>query len=94
MNWQMLQFDWAKARAFFATAETGSLSGAARALNLAQPTVGRQVEALEQELDVVLFERIGKKLLLTPAGLDLLEHVRTMGEAAQRISLISEMRDT
>ena len=89
MKWQMLQFDWAKARAFFATAETGSLSGAARALNLAQPTVGRQVEALEQELDVVLFERIGKKLLLTPAGLDLLEHVRTMGEAAQRISLIA-----
>lgn len=89
MNWEMLKFDWAKARAFLATAETGSLSGAARALNLAQPTVGRQVEALERELDVVLLERVGKRLHLTPAGLDLLEHVRTMGEAAQRISLIA-----
>lgn len=48
MNWDIVRFDWARARAFLATAETGSLSGAARVLKLAQPTVGRQVEALEQ----------------------------------------------
>ncbi len=89
MNWEMLRFDWTRARAFLATAETGSLSGAARALALAQPTVGRQVEALERELDVVLFERVGKRLVLTPAGLDLLEHVRSMAEAAQRMSLMA-----
>jgi DNA-binding transcriptional LysR family regulator len=83
----MLRFDWVRARAFLATAETGSLSGAARVLKLAQPTVGRQVEALERELDVVLFERIGKRLVVTPAGLDLLEHVRAMGEAAHRVAL-------
>lgn len=87
MNWDMLRFDWARARAFLATAETGSLSAAARVLKLAQPTVGRQVEALERELDVTLFERIGKRLVVTPAGLDLLEHVRAMGEAAQRVAL-------
>jgi len=87
MNWDMLRFDWARARAFLATAETGSLSAAARVLKLAQPTVGRQVEALERELDVTLFERIGKRLVVTPAGLDLLEHVRAMGEAAQRVVL-------
>ncbi len=82
-----MSFDWTKARAFLATAEEGSLSAAARALGLAQPTLGRQVEALERELDVVLFERIGKRLVLTPSGLDLLEHVRAMGEAAQRVAL-------
>jgi DNA-binding transcriptional LysR family regulator len=87
MNWDTMRFDWTKARAFLATVEEGSLSAAARALGVAQPTLGRQVEALERELDTVLFERIGKRLVLTPSGLDLLEHVRSMAEAAQRVSL-------
>ena len=42
------------------TAERGSFSAAARALGVAQPTIGRQVGALEQELGVTLFERVGK----------------------------------
>lgn len=92
MNWEILRFDWVRARAFLATAESGSLSEAARLLGLAQPTVGRQVEALERELDVALFERIGKRLMITPAGLDLLEHVRAMGEAAQRVALTASGR--
>jgi DNA-binding transcriptional LysR family regulator len=87
MNWDAMRFDWTKARAFLATVEEGSLSAAARALGVAQPTLGRQVEALERELDTVLFERIGKRLVLTPSGLDLLEHVRSMAEAAQRVAL-------
>lgn len=87
MNWDTLRFDWTKARAFLATVEEGSLSAAARALGVAQPTLGRQVDALERELDTVLFERIGKRLVLTPSGLDLLEHVRAMAEAAQRVAL-------
>ena len=41
------------------TAEEGSLSAAARALGLAQPTLGRQVSALEEELGVALFEWAG-----------------------------------
>jgi len=69
------------------TAQEGSLSAAGRALGLSQPTVGRQVSALEAELDVVLFERVGKGLTLTPSGLDLAEHVRAMGEAAGQVSL-------
>lgn len=71
------------------TAEEGSLSAAARALGMAQPTLGRQVDALEQELDVVLFERVGRGLTLTPSGLELLDHVRAMGEAANNVSLIA-----
>lgn len=87
MDWRSVKFDWNRARAFLVTAEEGSLSAAARALGLAQPTLGRQVDALEQELGVVLFERFGRGLQLTPAGHELVEHVRAMGEAASRLSI-------
>lgn len=87
MDWRSVGFDWNRARAFLVTAEEGSLSRAARALGLTQPTLGRQVSALEHELGVALFERIGRGLELTPSGLELVEHVRRMGEAATRVSL-------
>ncbi|WP_262693295.1 LysR family transcriptional regulator [Kordiimonas aquimaris] len=87
MNWSSVSFDWNQARAFLATVEEGSLSAAARQLGLTQPTLGRQVSALEEALDVVLFERIGKSLVLTPSGIELSEHVRAMYEAASRMSL-------
>ncbi|MCP5011523.1 MAG: LysR family transcriptional regulator, partial [Aestuariibacter sp.] len=86
MDWSSVNFDWNRARAFLVTAEEGSLSAAARALGMTQPTLGRQVDALEQELGIVLFQRAGRGLALTPAGLELLDHVRTMGEAASRVS--------
>lgn len=92
MNWTATTFDWNQARAFWVTAETGSFSAAARALKMTQPTLGRQVAALEQALDLVLFERIGRKLALTPAGRDLLEHMRIMGEAANGASLAASGR--
>ncbi|MFK7875684.1 MAG: LysR family transcriptional regulator [Paracoccaceae bacterium] len=87
MDWRSVKFDWNKARAFLVTAEEGSLSAAARALGMAQPTLGRQVDGLEQELGIVLFERVGRGLTLTPSGSELLEHVRVMGEAAGRVSM-------
>jgi DNA-binding transcriptional LysR family regulator len=87
MDWRSVNFDWNRARAFLVTVEEGSLSAAARALGMAQPTLGRQVTALEQELGVVLFERVGRGLALTPSGLELVEHVRAMGDAASRVSL-------
>jgi DNA-binding transcriptional LysR family regulator len=87
MDWRSVKFDWNHARAFLVTAEEGSLSAAARALGMAQPTVGRQVDALEEELGVVLFERVGRGFVLTPSGLELLEHVRGMGDAANLVSL-------
>ena len=87
MDWRAVKFDWNRARAFLVTAEEGSLSAAARALNMNQPTLGRQVSSLERELGVALFERAGRGLELTPSGLDLLEHVRAMGDAATNLSL-------
>jgi len=87
MDWRAVTFDWSRVRAFLVTAEEGSFSAAARALGLTQPTLGRQVAALEAELGVALFERVGAGLQLTASGLELLEHARAMGKAATRISL-------
>ena len=87
MDWRTVTFDWNHARAFLVTAHEGSYSAAAKALGVAQPTVGRQVAALEAELGVTLFERVGRGLALTASGLELVEHVRTMGDAASRVSL-------
>ncbi len=87
MDWRSVKFDWNQARAFLVTAEEGSLSAAARALGLTQPTLSRQVDALARSIGVVLFERVGRGLVLTPSGLELLDHVRAMGEAATRVSL-------
>jgi DNA-binding transcriptional LysR family regulator len=80
-------FDWNQARTFLATADAGSFSAAARLLKQTQPTVGRQIAALETTLGVTLFERTGRVLILTEAGLELLEHVRAMSSAADQVSL-------
>lgn len=80
-------FDWNRMRGFLAVAECGSLSAGARRLGLTQPTLGRQITALEQELGLVLFAREGRGLRLTQGGADLLGHVRAMGDAADRVAL-------
>ncbi|EDP66713.1 transcriptional regulator, LysR family protein [alpha proteobacterium BAL199] len=87
MDWRSVKFDWNRVRAFLVTAEEGSFSAAARALGMAQPTLGRQVGALEEELGVVLFERVGRGLTLTQSGLELVEHARAMADAAASVSL-------
>lgn len=92
MDWRTIAFDWNQTRAFLVAAEEGSFSAAARALGLTQPTLSRQVAALEGELGVALFERVGRALTPTEAGLALLEHARAMGEAASRLSLAATGR--
>jgi len=87
MDWHSVNFDWNHARSFLVTAKEGSLSAGARALGLTQPTLGRQVASLEEELGVALFERIGRGLSLTPTGLKLVEYVEAMSEAANQFSL-------
>lgn len=87
MDWTAIKFDWNRARAFLVTAEQGSFSAGARALGLTQPTLGRQVAALEQELGVTLFERVGQGLVLTESGRAMVHHVRAMGDAATQLSM-------
>lgn len=94
MDWSRTDFDWNQARAFLAAAREGSYSAAARALGTTQPTIGRQVSALEASLGVALFERVGRGLALTDAGMELAEHVGAMGDAAMRVSLAAAGQST
>ncbi|MBN8291481.1 LysR family transcriptional regulator [Rhodobacter sp. NTK016B] len=92
MNLAAVSFDWNQVRAFLATVECGTLSAAARALKVAQPTVGRQIAALEKTLGVALFERAGREWVLTPAGRAVETHVRAMGSAAAQLALVAAGR--
>ncbi len=89
MDRRAIKFDWNKARAFLVTAEEGSVSAAARALNMTQSTVSRQVSALEKELGISLFERTNSGLVLTQSGADLIEQVKVMGDAATNLSRLA-----
>ncbi|TCO79714.1 LysR family transcriptional regulator [Plasticicumulans lactativorans] len=82
----MPEIDWDDYRYFLATAETGSLSAAARALDTNQPTVGRRIAALESRLGVRLYQRHARGMVLTEAGERLLQAVAPMGEAAHAAS--------
>jgi len=93
MDWQLSNFDWNKARAFLVTVEEGSLSAGARALKTTQATLSRQVASLEAELGIILFERSGQKLVLTPNGTELAQYVRSMAEAAEQLSLVATSRN-
>ena len=92
MDWTTVAFDWNHARAFLAIAEEGSLSAAARALKQTQPTLGRQLSAFETDLGLVLFERVGRGLVLTPTGQSLAQHVGAMRDAAASVSLAASGR--
>lgn len=83
----MTEPDWNHLRAFLETAETGSLSAAARKLGQTQPTLSRNVAAIERSLGVTLFERTGQTMVLTDAGHRLLESARAMGAAARDMAL-------
>ena len=87
MNWQALSFDWNHVRAALATASEGSFSGAARVLRTTQPTIGRQISALEDALGITLFERTVRGPVLTKVGQEMIAHFGSMGDAATMISL-------
>lgn len=64
--------------AFVAVADSGSFSEASGRLYLTQPAVSKRISALEAELDVHLFDRIGRKVTLTEAGTALLSPARNI----------------
>jgi len=73
-------------RAFCHAAQTGSISKAAQRLNLSQPSVSLQIQALEKDLDTLLFERCGPKIRLTPAGELLLEMAQPLVDGFSRLA--------
>ena len=74
--------EWELYRSFLGVLGTGSLSGAARQLGVAQPTVGRHIAALEAALGLLLFTRSQNGLLATDAALALRPHAEAMQSAA------------
>ena len=84
------QPDWALWRSFAAVVAHGSLSGAARAIGLSQPTVGRHIETLEADLGLALFERTLSGLKPNPAALRLYEPVTRAQAALAEAAIVAE----
>jgi DNA-binding transcriptional LysR family regulator len=77
---------WDLIGAFLAVMRTGSLSGASRALGVAQPTVRRQIEKLEETLGVVLFTRSQAGLTATETAAAALPYAESMAGLADALA--------
>ena len=84
--------DWDKLRIFHAVAEAGSLTHAGEVLHLSQSAVSRQVSALEDNLNVMLFHRHARGLILTEQGELLLDATRSMSTRLD--TAIAHIRDS
>ena len=73
---------WELYRSFLGVLQHGSLSGAARALGITQPTVGRHISVLEKSFGLVLFTRSRAGLLPTEAALALRAYAEAMRSTA------------
>lgn len=82
--------DWSLIRSFLFVAENGSFSGAARALGVSQPSIGRHIHQLEDSLGLDLFQRESRGQSLTREGALLLEKARDMQAAAKALELAAE----
>lgn len=80
------EIGWELYRSFLGVLREGSLSGAARALGLTQPTVGRHVAALEAALRVPLFTRSSSGLMPTDVALALRAHAEAMESTADALA--------
>ncbi|MCC2673348.1 MAG: transcriptional regulator, LysR family [Ramlibacter sp.] len=74
----------AQLRVLCAIAEAGSIRGAARALNLSQPSVTKSLRSLEQDLDVMLVNRSSQGIALTDAGRAVLPRARAVQAEVQK----------
>src|SRR5262245_38420535 len=61
-------FSVARIETFYEVARTGSVAGSALALRRSQPAISHRLRALQDELGVALFEKVGRRLQLTEAG--------------------------
>ena len=78
--------DLRRARTFVTVAELGTVSKAALRLRVAQPALSRQLMDLEHELGLRLFDRVGRRLLLTGAGEQLLSGCRVLLNSASAVT--------
>jgi DNA-binding transcriptional LysR family regulator len=89
-----MPLDWDKLRVFHAVAEAGSFTHAGETLNLSQSAVSRQIQALEEALQVPLFHRHARGLILTEQGETLNRAVREVfAKLAMTEALLTESRE-
>ncbi|HEY4253849.1 MAG TPA: LysR family transcriptional regulator [Roseomonas sp.] len=89
-----MPLDWDKLRVFHAVAEAGSFTHAGETLNLSQSAVSRQIQALEEALNVPLFHRHARGLILTEQGETLNRTVREVfAKLAMTEALLTESRE-
>ena len=89
-----MPIDWDKLRVFHAVAEAGSFTHAGETLNLSQSAVSRQIQALEEALQVPLFHRHARGLILTEPGETLNRTVREVfAKLAMTEALLTESRE-
>lgn len=81
--------DWNLYHSFLAVMRTGSLSAAARALGLTQPSIGRHIDNLEALLGATLFTRAPDGLRPTPMAFELLPCAEAMASAAQHAARVA-----
>lgn len=81
--------EWELYRSLLGVLREGSLSGAARALGIAQPTVGRHVAALEAALGLALFTRSQTGLIPTEAALALRPHAEALASTAAALERVA-----
>jgi DNA-binding transcriptional LysR family regulator len=77
--------DLRQVRTFLAVADLGTVSRAAEQLHITQPALSRQISNLEKEFGLQLFDRVGRRLLLTSEGGQLLENCRGLLNAARGV---------
>src|SRR6195952_2106601 len=82
--------DWALWRSFAAVVADGSLSAAARRIGYSQPTLGRHIEALEQQLGLTLFDRTLQGLKPTQTALRLYQSVQVAEAKLSEAALVAE----
>jgi DNA-binding transcriptional LysR family regulator len=91
---ERLGMDWDKLRVFHAVAEAGSFTHAGDTLNLSQSAVSRQISALEEALQVPLFHRHARGLILTEQGESLNRTVREVfAKLAMTEALLTESKE-
>ena len=92
MDRSLSSLDWSLVQAFLAVAETGSLSAAARVLGTSQPTLGRQIKTIEDQLGAELLRRQPRGFALTDTGAALVAPAQAMRDAVQQIVLTAAGR--
>jgi LysR family nitrogen assimilation transcriptional regulator len=96
-EWYKQHVNLRQALTFLTVAELGTVSKAALRLRVAQPALSRQIIGLEQELGLRLFDRVGRRLLLTGEGAQLIAGCRMLLNSASSLKEQAQLlrqRDT